>query len=182
MGYEDFDSFRKNILHTLGKRKHDIKNSWGTYDAYKLIRKNHWYDIGSSVGEHEFYILIRTANRLLAEELSKGNTVVFPYRMGQLELRKFHPSAKFAKGKLKVTYPIDWDKTLRLWYADPEAKKAKTLIRMEESTIYRIRYNKCRAVYNNKQFYAFSLNTDIKKALKKNIKNGTVDAIYDEPY
>lgn len=98
--------------------------------------------------------------------------------MGTLELRKFQPSAKFVDGKLKVTYPIDWDSTLKLWFTDPEAKENKILVRLEEKEVYRIKYCKFKANYENKSFYEFTLNKNVRKALKENIKKGLIDTAY----
>ena len=51
---------------TATVRNYKITNSIGVYDLYKLIRKNHWYDIGRPLKEHEFYAIIRKVNSLLA--------------------------------------------------------------------------------------------------------------------
>lgn len=177
--YKDFAAFKKDICKTHQGRKAKVKGSIGVYDIYKLIRKNSWYDIGRPLKEHEFYSIIRGVNNLLAEELGKGNTINLPSKMGSLELRKSYPTAKFVNGKLRITYPVDWDKTLRLWFTDAEAKKNKTLVRMEEGTVYRIKYNKHHANYENQSFYEFRLNSGIKKFLKENIKNGKVDTVYE---
>ena len=98
--------------------------------------------------------------------------------MGKLELRKHERGASFVDGKLRITYPIDWDSTLRLWYEDKQAHENKTLLRDEDKYTYRIKYNKYDAVYNNKIFYEFALNRFIKIALKENIKNGKIDTLW----
>ena len=72
--------------------------------------------------------------------------------------------------------PIDWDRTLKLWYEDEEAYKNKTLIKIEEKEIYKIFYNRNLADYTNKSFYQFNFNRELKKKLKYNIKEGEVDA------
>jgi hypothetical protein len=59
-----------------------------------------------------------------------------------LELRKYDASIKIVDGKVKTNLPIDWDKTLKLWYEDEEAYKQRTLIKMEEKEIYKVHYNK----------------------------------------
>lgn len=175
---KDFAAFRSKILGSNEKRKAKVKGSIGVYDIYKKIRKNGWLDIGRPLKEHEFYSIIRGVNNLLAVEISKGNTVNLPSRMGSFELRKFQPSARFVNGKLKVTYPVNWDKTLKLWFTDKEAKKNKILIRMEEDNVYKVKYNKHNANYENMSFYEFQLNGKIKQMLKENIKAGKVDTAY----
>lgn len=175
---EDFKTFRKRMLGTRGPGR--VRNSWGVYDAFKHIRKNGWYSIGRPLKEHEFYTIIRSVNRLLGSELALGATIEFPWDMGKLELRKGHREAYFDSGKLKVTYPVDWDGTLRLWYADKEAMRAKTLVRREKEWTYHVKYCKQSAKYINKTFYEFTLNRSIKRELKENIDAGRTDTIYTD--
>ena len=172
--YKDFKSAIQGLQNT---RTHKVTNSLGSYDAYKYIRKNKWFNIGRPLTEHEFYQIIRRINNYLAEELINGNDVIFPNRMGKLELRKRNALPIIDKnGNLKVTYAIDWDNTLKLWYEDEEAFNNKTLVRLPERNIFRIKYNKNTANYNNKSFMEFQVNRNIKVRLKQKIKNNEIDA------
>lgn len=172
--YKDFKSVIQGLQNT---RTHKVTNSLGSYDAYKYIRKNKWFNIGRPLTEHEFYQIIRRINNYLAEELINGNDVIFPNRMGKLELRKRNSLPIIDKnGNLKVTYAIDWDSTLKLWYEDEEAFNNKTLVRLPERNIFRIKYNKNTANYNNKSFIEFQVNRNIKVRLKQKIKNNEIDA------
>ena len=172
--YKDFKSVIQGLQNT---RTHKITNSLGVYDAYKYIRKNKWFDIGRPLTEHEFYQIIRKVNNYLAEELVNGNDITFPNRMGILELRKRNSLPVIDKnGSLKVTYAIDWDSTLKLWYDDEEAFNSKTLVKLPERNIFRVKYNKDSANYENKSFIEFQINRDIKTRLKQKIKNNEIDA------
>lgn len=172
--YKDFKSAIQGLQNT---RTHKVTNSLGSYDAYKYIRKNKWFNIGRPLTEHEFYQIIRRINNYLAEELINGNDVIFPNRMGKLELRKRNSLPIIDKnGNLKVTYAIDWDSTLKLWYEDEESFNNKTLVRLPERNIFRIKYNKNTANYNNKSFIEFQVNRNIKVRLKQKIKNNEIDA------
>lgn len=172
--YKDFKSVIQGLQNT---RTHKVTNSLGSYNAYKYIRKNKWFNIGRPLTEHEFYQIIRRVNNYLAEELINGNDVIFPNRMGKLELRKRNALPIIDKnGNLKVTYAIDWDNTLKLWYEDEEAFNNKTLVRLPERNIFRIKYNKNTANYNNKSFMEFQVNRNIKTRLKQKIKNNEIDA------
>ena len=172
--YKDFKSVIQGLQNT---RTHKITNSLGVYDAYKYIRKNKWFDIGRPLTEHEFYQIIRKVNNYLAEELVNGNDITFPNRMGKLELRKRNSLPVIDKnGSLKVTYAIDWDSTLKLWYDDEEAFNSKTLVKLPERNIFRVKYNKDSANYENKSFIEFQINRDIKTRLKQKIKNNEIDA------
>ena len=172
--YKDFKSVIQGLQNT---RTHKVTDSLGVYDAYKYIRKHKWFNISRPLTEHEFYQIIRRVNNYLAEELVNGNDITFPNRMGKLELRKRNSLPVIDKnGSLKVTYAIDWDSTLKLWYNDEEAFNNKTLIRLPERSIFRVKYNKDSANYENKSFMEFQINRDIKTRLKQKIKNNEIDA------
>ena len=170
------DEFRRKILTLNKSRTHNVRNSLGTYDAYKWIRKNKWLDIGRSVTEHEFYTIIRQINNLLAENILSGGDIVLPHRLGTIELRKYDTRISICNGKVVTNLPIDWDRTLKLWSEDEEAYKERTLIKMEEKEVFKVFYNKRTANYENKSFMQFEINRDLKRRLKQRIKNKAVDA------
>ena len=158
--------------------KAKVRNSFGTYDIYKLIRKNGWKGIDQPVTEKDFYAIIRGINRLIADNIANGITVRLPFKMGVLELRKFQKGVSFVNGKLKNTYPIDWYNTLLLWETDEDARKKKIKLRHENEWVYHVRFDNWKAEFNNRVFYHFALNTFIKRALSKNIKSGKVDTLW----
>ena len=173
---KDFSQFSGKIT---GKKKiHKVTNSWGIYAIYKHIRKNRWYNIGRPLKEGEFYSIIRRVNELIAENIANGISFKMPERMGTLELRKSEVGVSFVNGKLRNTYIIDWNKTLKLWFEDEEARKNKTLLRNEDKWLYHVVYNKRDATYENCSFYEFTLNNFLKKALSDNIKQGKTDALW----
>ena len=172
--YKDFKSAIQGLQNT---RTHKITNSLGVYDAYKYLRKNKWFNIDRPLTEHEFYQIIRRINNYLAERLINGNDIIFPNRMGKLELRKRNSLPIIdKKGNIKVTYAIDWDSTLKLWYDDEEAFNNKTLVKFPEKSIFRVKYNKSTANYENKSFMESQVNRNIKTRLKQKIKNNEIDA------
>ena len=170
------DNFRKSVLKVNEPRTHKVRNSNGVYDAYKWVRRNKWLDIGRPVTEHEFYSIIRQVNNLLVDSILRGNDIIFPHRLGSLGLRKYRPTIAIKNDKLKVNLPIDWDRTLRLWAEDEESYKERTLVKMEEKEIFKVFYNKRTANYNNKSFYTFEINRDVKRRLKQKIKSRALDA------
>lgn len=174
-----FEEYRNKVVHPKDKpRNFKVTDSWGIYDAYKLIRKNKWYNIGRPLKEKEFYTIIRKANQLFANAVSLGETFWFPVRMGKLELRKIPKGVYFFNGKLKNTYPINWNDTLKLWFVDEEAREKKILIRHEEEYVYHIKYSKYDANYENRSFYEFALNAFIRIALRKNIQEGKIESLW----
>lgn len=170
------DEFRRQVLKVDGPRVHKVNNSYGVYDSYKYIRKNKWFDIGQPVTEHQFYSIIRRMNNLLADALIHGHDIKLPCRMGTIEVRKYDARVSIEDGKVKTNLPIDWDRTLKLWSEDEEAYKKRTLIKMEEKEIFSIYYNRTKAKYENKSFYEFRPNRQLKLTLKRNIKAGRLDA------
>ncbi len=171
-----YKEFKKTVQKLNSSRKHKVSNSFGVYDSYKYIRKHKWLNIGTSVTEKDFYAIIRRINNYLAEELALGKDVKLPHRMGTLELRKKDAKVVFIENKLKTNLPIDWDSTLKLWYENEDSFNNKTLIRLEEKELFRVYYNKSNANYKNKYFYKFSINRELKRMLKQQIKHGTLDA------
>lgn len=172
----ELDDFKKNIKRVSSHRVHRISNSMGVYDCYKTLRKNHWYNIGRPLTEKEFYSIIRTINNYLAEELSRGNDIILPYRMGKLEVRKYEPYVKLINNKVVTNRPIDWNKTLELWYNNKEAKDKKILIKSTPQYIFLIRYNKSNAEYINKSVFTFNISRTVKLLLKDNINKNNTDA------
>lgn len=174
----DVKQFKKMHLNSTKSKQCKVRNSLGVYDCYKAIRKQHWFDIGRPVKEKEFYAIIRGINKLFADNLALGESVVFPESMGILELRKFGTGVSFKNGELKNNYPINWAETWKLWYEDSEEYKKKTLLRFEHPWTYYIKYCKDKATYENKTFYQFTVNRLIKNALKDNIQNGKTDTLW----
>ena len=169
------DDFRKEILKVNKPRVHKVNNSLGTYDDYKWLRKNKWLDVGP-ISEHDYYAIIRTVNKALAKSFLHLGSINLPLRMGEIILRKYHPSITLQDGKIKTNLPVDWDSTLQLWSKDKESYKKRTLIRLEEKEVFKVLYDNSKALYNNKSFYTLELNRDIKLSLKKQLKNGLLDA------
>lgn len=173
MGYKEF---RSEIIKNKGKRNHKATHSYGTKQAWRWIKKNKWLDIGQPVTEREFGLIIKAIHKSLKDQLLNCQDIDFPNRMGRIELRKFNTWVGFKDGKLLTNLPIDWNKTIGLWYEDKEAHKNKTLVRMEAKEGFKIRYEKGMATYDNKTFYEFLPNRELKQELRDKIKNGEIDA------
>jgi len=163
--------FRSSIRRVNESRKHKVTGSLGVYDAYKWYRKNKPKEKKYILSESQYFTIIRRINEALREELLLTGDLMFPCRMGRLEIRK-HPAIITSDGKkIKTNLPIDWDATLKLWFEDEECRRDKTLVRTNVSEIFRVYYNKGKANYNNKSFYQFSTNRELKRLLKDAIKN-----------
>ena len=170
------EDFKRTTLKLNEPRTHKVTGSLGVYDAYKYIRKNKWLNIGRPLSEHEFYSIIRKVNEYLADSLLRGHDIVLPHKMGRIEVKKYEARITLEGNKVKTNLPIDWDRTLKLWYEDEESYKNKTLIKVEEKEIYKVYYNRNVAEFTNKAFYQFDVNRELKRRLKQNIKEGKLDA------
>lgn len=173
------EEFRHKTLGLDKPRVHRVRNSVGIYSGFKYYRKNRPKDHKYVLTESQYFSITRRVNDILANMLISGEDVQFPHMMGRLEIRKNDRKVKIgANGEVITNLPIDWDKTLRLWYEDDEARLAKTLVRVEEREIFKVYYNRGKANYNNKSYYEFSVNRDLKKRLKQRIKEGKIEAMY----
>lgn len=175
---EGLEEFKRRVRRASNQpRKHKVTNSLGVYDGFKYYRKNRPKDKSYILNESQYFSIIRKINDLLAEEIIRGEDVKLPCRMGTIELRKGERKVYIdEKGEVHTNLPIDWNKTLELWYEDKEAYENKTLVKMEEKEIFKVYYNRDLANYNNKTYYEFTFNKDLKVRLKHNIKEGLIDS------
>lgn len=163
--------FKTSIKKANAKKEHKVTASLGMREAFRYYTKK-----SKALDEKDFRRVIRYINSLLQESLASGEDINLPCRMGRLELRKFKTSVSFRNGKMVTNLPIDWNETLNLWYEDKESFKTKKKVRMEVPEVFRVYYKKSTANYNNKSFFTFKVNRDLKQKLKINIVNKKVDA------
>lgn len=174
---EGFKEFRKKVTKSTGTKVHTVTNSYGVYDYYKYYRKNKPKGKKYILSESQYFAIIRQVNELLIEQFLTYSSLTLPERMGTIELRKSNIAPKLdEKGNLKFNAPIDWDKTLKLWYEDEDSYHNKILVKVSNREVFKVNYNKSKAIYNNKYFYMFRLNRQVKRDLKTRIKDNRIDA------
>ena len=175
---KDYLEFINNIKKVSQNRNHKVTNSYGIYHAYKYYRKNKPKEKDYILTESQYFSIIRKINEYLGDLLVTGNDILLPYQLGRLEIRKYNGDINIDEKskKIKTNLPIDWNRTLKLWFEDKECFKNKVLVRVEKKELYKVYYNKIIAKYKNKSFYEFNINRDLKKRLKNNIKRGNIDA------
>lgn len=172
----EFDKFIKDIKKVNNKRNHKVTNSYGSKDAFCYYRKNKPDDSKYVLTDCQYLHIIRTINNSLRDSIIEGKDITLPEKMGRLELRKRIVKNRFKDGKLKITAPVNWNATLKLWYENPICKNKKQLVRQEVEEVFIVKYNVNKANYKNKTFYEFSTNRYIKLGLKNNIKLNKIDA------
>lgn len=168
--------FIRDIKKATCKRKTTINNSYGVRDYYKYYRQLIGDNKDLFITELQYFKILRYFNRLLAQQLINSSSIVFPYMMGEIELRKVNSNVSFKDGKLKTNLSINWGETLKLWSRDQEAYTNKILVRNTNKEIFRIIYNKSNAQYINKSYYKFIVNRQLKHQISENIKEGKIDA------
>lgn len=170
----NYKEYRIKQIGTRKGKKHAVNNSYGTKDIYRYCRKKKLID--GNITEKDFRKIINALNLTLQDTLFEKRCVKFPERMGAVEIKKFKGKVKIEDNKIITNYPINWKKTLQLWYTDKEAESKKTLIREEAQDIYKFIYNKSNAVYKNKTFYKFTPTRYLKLKLKEIINTQGYDA------
>lgn len=172
----EYSEFRKRTVKAVGTHNFKVTNSYGNKEAWRWLKKNKWLDLGQPITEREFGMIIKTINKHFQDQLVQGKDINLPHRMGRIELRKFKANLVLKDNKIKTNLPVDWDRTLKLWYEDETSRANKVLIRYEDFTRFGVHYDKNSANYNNKVFYQFIPNRNVKTRLKDNILNGRLDA------
>lgn len=165
------NNFIKEIKKVNSNKEHKITASLGMREAFRYYTKK-----SKALDETTYRKVIRYINLILQEQLALGEDINLPCRMGKLELRKFKTRVSFKNGKMITNLPIDWNETLKLWFEDNETFKSKYKVRMEVPEVFRVFYKKSSANFNNKSFFTFRSNRDLKLKLKTNIINKKVDA------
>lgn len=173
MSYNTLNDYRYETLKVNQKREHKIKNSITTQEIYKQIKKQKL----SKINSKDFYAIIREVNKQICKELIKGKEIEFPNKMGSLELRKAPKRIQFENGKLKTNLPIDWKKTLELWYEDEQAKEKKVLVRFDIDYVFKLIYNSNKASFNNKTFFQFRPHRQLKQLIAKECQSDNIDAL-----
>lgn len=170
-------SERDDILKRKEPRNTSIRGSLGTRAAWYWGLKNKSFDTERPLTESEFTTIVNTLNAILRKDLLYKGRVVLPCHLGKIDVIKFFHGFKPVNGKMRPTYYIDWNATLNLWCEDPEAKKAKILVRHTQKEGFRICYRKSTAAYKNKKYFRFYPSRSLKDELKKLIRTTNYDAL-----
>lgn len=171
-----FSEFLYKVKKVNTKRVTKVSNSIGTKDIYRYIRRHKLFSSDQAVLEYRFYKIIRAINKEISNQVLKGRYIELPFNMGTIELRQYPVNYCFKNGKVRTNLPVDWNKTLKLWYEDKESYKNKTLVKMEKKTLFKIYHNKEKCRVPNYYFYTFNINRNIIKRLGTLSDEGLVQA------
>ena len=174
---ETYGQFIARTTSCKGKKK-KISGSWGIYDYYKYYRKNRPKDKKYVLNEHQYFSLVRKVNNILAQGLIDGDTLEFPYALGEVYSKRRKARTTFKDGKVVTNRRIDWNETLKLWHTDEEAHKKKVLIRRTEPYINYMDYTKRLAKYKNMRFYSFRINKYLLTDFTRKHSQSAVNAVF----
>lgn len=119
-----------------------------------------------------FNSILARANQELANMLLKYSVVQLPLGLGELVLKSYKPTLEYIDNKLINKLPIDWNETIKLWHTDQEAFENKTILRLDTTKQFSLKYLKHKSKYKNRCFYHFSFNRKLKKEVVKLAKVG----------
>lgn len=160
-------------------RKHFIKSDYGSDDYYNYFKKNNKND---PITRKQFGEILKEFNSHLRDRISsKGAGIIFPARIGRVELRKTKTEVKVdEEGKIVNNLPTNWKATRELWRSNPEAKNKSIKIKFtNEHTggyTFKVSYLKSKAAFKNKSIYKARFNRTLKRNLSKSIFQGKIDA------
>lgn len=174
----ELEEFRKRVVKAEEKKyRFKVTNSNGAKEAWRWIKKNKWLDLEQPITELQLGKIVKAINNTFQDQLLEGKDINLPKRMGKIEIRKFKAKIEYKDNKVVTNLPVDWKRTIELWWEDEESHNKKALVRHEALTRFAIYYNKGAANFENKSFYKFIPIRAIKKRLKDKIINEGFDAL-----
>ena len=168
---ESLSDYMARIKKVKGHRKHRASNSYKTNDSYKEFKKT------SNMPYKTYRAIIVRIHELMADALLRGETVKIPEDMGKLYFKRLDKNIRLIDGKLKIKQPVNWKETLKLWKEDAKCAKEKRLIWQDSPFTIRIIYRTNKSVFENKNFFKFTIARNIKLRAKQAMLDGTIDAL-----
>lgn len=169
-----FKEYRKSIL---SKNRH--KNIYSQY-RMKYLSRQVKKRLKSKLDDLLIAKIIGDLNKECTNYLLKYGEITFPANIGKIEIRKVKTKVWLEDGKVRTTKPIDWCKTLKLWYEDAEAAQKKILLRRPDEYKYYIMYNRISSNYKYSQFYIFDVIKETNRRLSILICNNEFDTFEHE--
>ena len=154
-------------------RKMKGKTHYGMQDYYKFF-KSQYPDL--DISRSQFNKIISEFNKEYSQYLIENLEVNLPFRLGRLEMIKNKRGVYLDKnGNVINNKPINWKATKDLWESDPKMKEKKVLVRHNNTHtggyVFKIKYNKKRAVYPNKSIYFFKPVREVSRSINKRISD-----------
>lgn len=154
-----------------------IPAHYGMNDYYKFFCKEYpQYNISKK----QFNKIISEYNSYISNNIIDNLEITLPFRLGKIEMVKQKRDVYLNDDGLVInTNPPNWKATKHLWATNEEAKENKILIRHTNKHtggyVFRIKYNKQKAVYKNKKVYFFKPVRELSRSITKRINDYSKD-------
>lgn len=167
--------FGDNIRKIRGHRTPSCTGAYSVQDIYWKLKTQ------KLIGDTDlktFRKIVRTMGKNIAQLVMDGYVVSLPVQMGSIMISERKRKTKFVNGQVFTDQRIDWNKTVKLWEDDEEARKDKIVVRYTEDKKYTFVHNIGDAKFKNKYFFRLRFNTQMMRktygyAKQNNVKYHT---------
>ena len=154
-------------------------------DGWKWWYKHTKFPYLGVIDSPTFERIVGAVNTELGKMFAAGRAVTFPRGIGTVYLIKAKESSyidsKTGELRHRNRY-VNWYKTIKLWYEDPEAKEKKQLVYDTKPYNYIFRYESSKDAFKYANFFDFKFAGKIYERILKNVEDGTMQCIYaDKP-
>lgn len=163
--------FSDRIRKIKDNRTPSCTGAYKIKEIYSSLKKNKRID---KINLNTFRSIVRTMGKNIAQLVIDGNVVTLPTRMGKIMILERTRKPRFINGYLFTDQMIDWDKTVKLWEDDDEARTEKILVRYTNDKRYRFVHDVHKAEYKNKYFFKVRFNTQMTRKIYEYAKQNNV--------
>lgn len=165
-----FDEYSIEKRGAKKSRKNSINKS---YISKKICRSSKIGSAIKSVGVLKSSRIVRAVMHELINNLLNGCVIDIPH-IGDFCLLKKRNKFIEKDGKLKPTNKVNWNETLKLWYADKDCEMKKIYVYNKNKDYYFICYKRRKNKYLRK--YSFRMSRTIKLKINECLKENTLIA------
>lgn len=157
-------------------RKFKFKDSFGLRDGFTFYRATRPKEKKFVLTAKQYSDIISQVNLGIGDKLLEGFVIKLPSYVGELYIQKRTVEPFINKeGHLVFNSPVDWKKTLQLWFNSEEAHNNKSIVKSETRTAYSIHYNKRRARFTNQGYVGFRAQRSLKLKLSSLAQLGKIE-------
>ena len=183
MTFKEFTSTKKK------RSENKLKADFGVKDYFEHYRHSVWRYQGGrtrrgtfrqrmnkngkwTLSQSEYNKILTSINNLLLEATLQGEDIQLPLDFGILYARQKPIYTKVDdKGNLKTNRAVNWQETLKLWYADRESRDCKQVVYQDNCKV-KAYINIKFGDFPNKNFFSLVPNTTMMRNLAKQLKEG----------
>lgn len=179
---KSYKEFLAEVKKVKGPRVSKFSKTLDSREAFFFYRRTRPKTADFVIKEKVFTTIINDMNLLIADKLLATGSVTLPEGLGKISIIKMKTDSWLNEaGELQTNRAVDMASTLKLWYEDPAAKEAKTLVRFDNPYKFKILYCKSKAKFKNSIYFNLRFNRELKIRLKNLITNTDYDAYEKSP-